>query len=103
MVPSQTYRVQAKYREGGLLMLVIIVKDETVDLIGYNLYFDEATNKHSLWVRRPNGKTLKIAESFDREKVEILKQAMDYAVYNGDRVMNLQEGYNFIPQAQGAN
>lgn len=65
-------------------------KDFSDTIIGCNYFFDEKTQKHQLWVTKPNNKTLLIAESDEKSIVEEIKEAIDFAIEHKDPVLRLE-------------
>jgi hypothetical protein len=50
-------------------------------IISCNIFTNEKEGVlYQLWVERPNGKSLKIAENEDYVEVQIIKDAIDYAI-----------------------
>ena len=68
-------------------MLWIVVKEASHQIISCNTHKDG--DKYQLWVERPNGKSLKIVESTDKSEVELVKEAIDYAIKNREPVLEL--------------
>jgi hypothetical protein len=66
-----------------------LIKNETSDkIIGTNLC-DNKPGILQLWATRPTGKTFKIAESTIHQDVADLKNAIDYAIRNGDNYFEM--------------
>lgn len=42
-----------------------------------------------VWVERANGKSLKVNESSVREEVEVIKDAIDWAIQEGHKTLRL--------------
>lgn len=68
-------------------MLWIVVKGASHQIISCNIHKDG--DKYQLWVERPNGKSLKIVESTDKNEVELVKEAIDYAIKHREPVLEL--------------
>lgn len=68
-------------------MLWIAKNGESHQIISCNVHEDKG--KHQVWVERPNGKTLKLDESKDRQQVLDVKEAIDYAIEHGHKVLKL--------------
>lgn len=68
-------------------MLWLIVGDASHNIIGCNTC--EKNGMHQVWVERVNGKTLKVRESKNKNDVQIVKEAIDYAIENGHKTLNL--------------
>ena len=70
-------------------MLWIVMKGTSHQIISCNTH--KEGDKYQLWVERPNGKSLKIVESTNQEDVEIVKEAIDYAIKHREPVLELME------------
>lgn len=68
-------------------MLWLIVKGASHQIISCNVH--KENDKFQLWVERPNGKSLKIAEHQDEKEIELIKEAIDFAIKNRDPVLEL--------------
>ena len=68
-------------------MLWIVVKGASYQIISCNTHKDG--DKYQLWVERLNGKSLKIVESTDKNEVELVKEAIDYAIKHREPVLEL--------------
>lgn len=68
-------------------MLWLIKEGASHQVVGCNIH--EENGKHQLWVERSNGKSVKIAESKNREDVKEVKGAIDFAIKKGDPVLEL--------------
>jgi len=44
---------------------------------------------HQLWATRPNGKTMIVKESNDKQEVELIKNAIDYAIEHKETSLRL--------------
>ena len=60
---------------------------ETYQIISVNLH--EKDGKHSVWAERPRGNTMKLGESTSKQEVEIIKNAIEYAIENNVKVLEL--------------
>jgi hypothetical protein len=67
-------------------MIAIKVDNATHEAISYNTHIEDGT--YQLWIARPNGKNLKIAEGTQAE-MEELKSALDYAVEHNKRIFKI--------------
>lgn len=72
-------------------MIAIIKGNVTHYMISSNTNYNEKEDKHELWISRPNGKNLKIKESPDAEEIELVKEAIDYGIENGEHAIRLEE------------
>jgi hypothetical protein len=68
-------------------MLWLIIKGASYQIVGCNVY--EEKGKFQLWIERPNGKTLKIVESKEKSDVELVKNAIDYAIAHHEPSLEL--------------
>ena len=70
-------------------MLWIVLDTASHAIIACNLHHDEEAKVWQLWVTRANGKSLKIAENQNRAPIATMRDAIDYAIENGDPVLRL--------------
>lgn len=70
-------------------MLWIVIKGASHQIISSNIHKTE-DNRHQLWVERPNGKSLKIVDSRDESEAELVKNAIDFAIRNGEPTLELE-------------
>jgi hypothetical protein len=70
-------------------MLWLITGESSHEIISCNTIFRDG--KHQIWVERPNGKTMKVGESSEQQEVHDIKDAIDYAIENGHKVLNLNK------------
>lgn len=70
-------------------MLWLIIGDSSHEIIACNI-FETPKGKHQLWVERANRKSLLVVESDDREEVTEVKEAIDYAIRNGHKTLEVQ-------------
>lgn len=68
-------------------MLWLIIGDSSHEIISCNTYNKEGV--YQVWVERPNGKTMKIGESKDPNEAKEIKDAIDFAIEHGHKVLNL--------------
>lgn len=68
-------------------MLWLIVGDSSHEIISCNTCLRDG--KHQVWVERVNGKTLKVGESTDKQEILDIKEAIDYAIQEGHKTLNL--------------
>jgi len=69
-------------------MLWVIVGDASYEIVSCNVH--EKDGIFSIWIERPNGKTLKLKESEKEEDVKIIKEAIDYAISKGEKTLVLE-------------
>lgn len=69
-------------------MLFIKTKKYTHQIVSCNIH--EESGKFQLWVERPNGKSLKLVDSKNREDAEIVKSAIEHAIKTGDPMLELE-------------
>ncbi len=68
--------------------MIWIIKDEmSHQIISCNVHLEDG--KHQLWVTRPNGKSLKLQESEQKEEVMIIKEAIDFAIEHNEQALRL--------------
>lgn len=73
-------------------MLWLIIKNASHQIMSCNIHEDEDKNKNplfQLWITRPNGKNLKIKESNNRNIIEEIKEAIDYAIEHKETALRL--------------
>ena len=69
-------------------MLWIVTKDNASHcIISCNIH--EKDGMYQLWVTRANDKSLKLDESAKLEDITIIKEAIDFAIETGERVLRL--------------
>lgn len=69
-------------------MLWLNLGDVSHAIVSCNLH-QKDENAFQLWVERVNGKNLLVIEDKDREVVEEAKEAIDYAIQNGYKVLEI--------------
>ena len=62
--------------------------NESYEIIGYNTYFNETSQKQEIWVTKANGKTAKIMEGTSDEIKEIDTE-LEFAKLNGVKFFNI--------------
>lgn len=68
-------------------MLWLIVEEKSLEIIACNTAFQDG--KHQVWVERPNGKTMKIHESTNKEEALEVREAIDFAIEHGHKTLKL--------------
>lgn len=68
-------------------MLWLVMKGQSEQIIACNIYNENG--KHQLWVERANGKTRKIKESKSFDEVNEVKEAIDFAIREGHKSLEL--------------
>jgi hypothetical protein len=63
------------------------MKGQSEQIIACNIFSEKGN--HQLWVERINGKTRKIKESKDFEEVNEVKEAIDFAIREGHKSLEL--------------
>lgn len=61
-------------------MLWLIKGENSYTVIGCNI--NKKNDKYQVWIERPTGKTLMLSESEDESFVNVIKDAIDYAIEN---------------------
>ncbi len=73
-------------------MLWIVKKEASHQIMSCNVH-EDADDKgqayYQLWITRPNGKNLKIEESYDEAHIREVKEAIDYAIEQNERALRL--------------
>jgi len=73
-------------------MLWLIIKNASHQIMSCNIHETEDKNKEplfQLWITRPNGKNLKIKESYKRNVIEEIKNAIDFAIEHKETALRL--------------
>lgn len=68
-------------------MLWIIIEGASHQIISCNIHHEN--DVYQLWVERPNGKSLKLAEDANKNEIQLIKDAIDHAIETHDPVLNL--------------
>lgn len=68
-------------------MLWLITGKQSHQITACNIH--EVDGKYQVWVERSNGKSMKLKESHDLEEIEVYKKAIDFAVANGHKSLEL--------------
>lgn len=68
-------------------MLWLITEGQSCQITGCNVHNEN--NKYQVWVERTGGKTLKIAEGNEKDFIYDIKEAIDFAIENGEKVLKL--------------
>ena len=67
-----------------------IVEDKlSYEIIGVNIH-TTVNNMHEVWATKKDGKTKLIKKSKDINEVSEIKEAIDYAIKTGDKVLELR-------------
>ena len=74
------------YERRYVVMITIILKDETYLVESYNIHLGE--NEAELWITRGNGKT-KIIKRGSKHEIESIKRRIDKAIINGDKTIEV--------------
>ena len=67
--------------------LWLITKKASYQIIACNVH--EKDGKHQLWVERANGKTLLIEENEDAREIQLIKEAIEYALETNETTLRL--------------
>ncbi len=65
-------------------MIWLVKDDASYQVTGCNI--GNKDGLFQLWVERPNTKSLKVAESADKELIKLHKEAIDHAISIGDPI-----------------
>lgn len=68
-------------------MLWLVKGDFSHQIISCNIHIEEG--KFQLWITRPNGKSMKIEESMNKDEVQLIKDAIDYAIETKEPALRL--------------
>lgn len=68
-------------------MIWLILGEASHQIIACNIH--EENNLFQLWVTRANGKTMKIQEHADKNEIIFVKEAIDYAIENGEKALKI--------------
>lgn len=68
-------------------MLWLVMKGQSEQIIACNIYNEKG--RHQLWVERINGKSRKIKESSNFDEVNEVKEAIDFAIREGHKSLEL--------------
>lgn len=68
-------------------MIWLILNDISMQVAGCNEH--TKGNTHQLWVERQNGKSMLIYESKDKAEITERREAIDFAVAEGYKTINL--------------
>jgi len=70
-------------------MLWLIINEASHQIISCNTH---TTDKgvHQIWIERPNGKTMLIHESKNKEEVTEIKEAIDFAIKHGHKTLEIK-------------
>ena len=72
-------------------MIWLVTENESIQITGQNLFYNKKDEQFELWVTRLiSGKTLLILASKDEEEVKLLRDAIDYAIDNGEKTFSLK-------------
>lgn len=68
-------------------MLWIVNEEASHQIISCNTH--EEAGRFQLWVTRPNGKSLKLKESDNKDEILEIKQAIDFALEHKEPTLKL--------------
>lgn len=68
-------------------MLWLITKNTSYEITSCNTHNDNGT--HQLWVTKSNGKSVKINESNNKQEINTIKDAIDYAIETKETALRL--------------
>jgi hypothetical protein len=64
------------------------MKGQSEQIVACNIH--KVEQKYQLWVERANGKTRKIKESTKRDEVNEIKEAIDFAIREGHKSLEIE-------------
>lgn len=70
-------------------MLWLVLNGASHEIISTNMFEDKINNNHQLWVTRPGGKSLMIAENINKDEIETIKNAIDFAIESKETTLRL--------------
>lgn len=68
-------------------MLWVVIDKGSYQIISCNIF--KRDGKIQLWAERPNGKSIKLMESEDKNEVELAKEAIDHCIKVGTPSLEL--------------
>lgn len=68
-------------------MLWLILEDSSHQITSCNTH--KNGEWHEVWVERVSGKNLKVISSEDKQLVLDVREAIDFAIHNGHKTLNL--------------
>ena len=67
-----------------------IVEDNlSYEIIGVNIH-ETSKGLFEIWVTKKDNKTKLVKRSNDKEEIQLIKEAIDYAIKIGDKVLELK-------------
>ena len=67
-----------------------IMEDKlSYEIIGVNIH-ETSEGLFELWVTKKDNKTKLVKRSEDKEEIQLIKEAIDYAIKIGDKVLELE-------------
>lgn len=67
-----------------------IVEDSlSYEIIGVNIH-ETSEGLFEIWVTKKDNKTKLVKRSDDKEEIQLIKEAIDYAIKIGDKVLELK-------------
>ena len=67
-----------------------IMEDKlSYEIIGVNIH-ETSEGLFELWVTKKDNKTKLVKRSNDKEEIQLIKEAIDYAIKIGDKVLELK-------------
>ena len=67
-----------------------IMEDKlSYEIIGFNIH-ETSEGLFELWVTKKDNKTKLVKRSDDKEEIQLIKDAIDYAIKIGDKVLELE-------------
>ena len=68
-------------------MLWVVKGNMSHQIISCNIH--EEDGKYQIWITRPNGKTLKLEESENKDEILEIKEAIDFAIEHKESTLRL--------------
>lgn len=68
-------------------MFWIVLDGKSYAITSYNVH--QRDDIYELWIERPNGKSMRIKTSKDKEEIEELKEALDFALKHGESTFEI--------------
>lgn len=70
-------------------MIYLMMPNETIGIVGWNMHQRETDYLYEIWVTRIDGRTLKIAYDLELTDAQDYIGALNYAVEKGDTYFSL--------------
>lgn len=68
-------------------MIWLITKERSINVASCNVH--KEGDSYQLWVTYASNKSIKLKESKDEDEINLIKEAIDFAIENNDPVLRL--------------